>query len=177
MSFTRTLVLAAGTFLVSASAHAESSSVYIDQVPPSLSDGKLESDIAIRTNETQPSDSPLNLDFRLTNTPQPGASGGGNTSIIRQSGNENQATVDVQGSGNATRQIQNGNHNSSEVTIVNGNRNSVAVTQEGDGHRSIVDLAGTDGQEVIHIQRGNDKFARTRHSGSATDRPIVIRQN
>ena len=165
-----------GVFLTSASVHADPSAVYIEQVPSSLSSEAPEAGVVVRTNEAEPSDSPLNLDFKLTNTPQPGASGGGNTSTVIQNGNDNSAISNIQGGGNVTRQVQTGSQNDSDVRITNGYDNSVSVEQNGDSHVSTVDLSGTVGQEVIHIQHGSGKVATTKHSGQATSGPIVIDQ-
>lgn len=165
-----------GFLLVSPLAHADSSVAYIDQVPPSLSDGKLESAIVIRTNETGPSDSPLNLNFRLTNTPLPGAATGGNRSTVIQNGNDNSAVADINGGGNVTEQRQDGNQNDSTIRITDGYENAVKVEQNGDNHRSVVDLTNTVGQEVVHIQHGSGKSATISRSGAPTQDPIIIEQ-
>src|ERR1700689_5176890 len=64
----------------------------------------------------------------MLNSPRGGGIGGGNKSTITQSGQYNEANVEVNGFSNSTDQTQSGAHNTS-LLILDGNNNSVSTTQ------------------------------------------------
>jgi minor curlin subunit len=80
--------------------------------------------------------------------------GGGNVSVIDQTGFNNRAVVDLTGAANATRQIQLGAGNSSSVSIT-GADNNVATTQGGNNDATTISLTGQ-ANNVQTTQIGNN---------------------
>ncbi|MGD0562711.1 MAG: hypothetical protein ABSA66_06420 [Roseiarcus sp.] len=82
----------------------------------------------------------------------PSPATGGNLSVITQVGQNNVATVDVQGAGNSTSQIQSGAFNVSTLAVT-GDLNRVATTQIGNSDSVSLTVSGQ-GDTVSQTQIG-----------------------
>ncbi len=82
----------------------------------------------------------------------PSTATGGNFSAITQVGQNNLATVDVQGAGNSTSQFQVGAQNVSTVTVV-GDANNLSTTQIGNHDNADLKVLGQ-GNTISQTQIG-----------------------
>ena len=104
-----------------------------------------------------------------------------NSSIIRQRGQANTATVSIQnGSDNTTLQEQSGAQNRSLVTISDGDRNNVQTRQIGSSNYLGLILSNANDMVVSYSQVGSGINAAEKQvvieSNAQTPMPIVIEQ-
>jgi len=93
-------------------------------------------------------------------------------SAIFQSGGSNAATLNMQGAGNTSVQLQFGTANSSAL-IVTGDRNAVGTGQFGNNNNAAISVTGQ-GNTVIDSQVGNNLSFSLQQVGDG--KTVVVRQ-
>jgi hypothetical protein len=100
------------------------------------------------------------------------AAPGAQSSSVIQTGQNNNASVSLNGGGNVTTQIQNGANNASTV-VLNGAQNSIATSQIGNANVSSISVAGN-GNSISNLQVGAGLSYQIQVIGTAT--PVSVQQ-
>jgi hypothetical protein len=93
-------------------------------------------------------------------------------SMVLQIGHGNTASVDMQGYGNATAQVQFGSANSSTLTVT-GDQNALGTSQIGNHNTAAISVTGQ-GNTIVDSQVGNNLSFQLQQVGNG--KTVVIQQ-